>query len=364
MFLSIKKLEEKLLSLSTSDDVVVADRNEKKEYKKILSPDEVKKEISIISRILINGYCGWPFHSKLTKWTVLMKLNKLFNIDNPMTAEDFFTHIGSVLNKIPDNHLEVQLLDKGVGRNKRKSANVGKNIAEEPYYKIKRQNDIAIIAMPRMDGECIKNPEKFLEQARFAIDGAAAVIIDLRGNGGGNSITSDRLAEYLYGATTWPALRIYGRGTKEWAIMKTFHGENFSLAKLTEDPWINFDYRGKKYPKFSGVKKPIYILTDSGTGSGSEMFLARMSHHPFAKRVGDNSKGCEVYGNQSICRMPYSGIILYAGTSYRELEVGNIELKGYAPDIRVPHGMDALDFILKTNIISRKILQMTERKTK
>jgi hypothetical protein len=42
----------------------------------------------------------------------------------------------------------------------------------------------------------------------------------------------------------------------------------------------------------------------------------------------------------------------------------NIELKGYAPDIRVPHGADALDFILKTNIISRKILQMTERKTK
>ena len=60
------------------------------------------------------------------------------------------------------------------------------------------------------------------------------------------------------------------------------------------------------------------------------------------KVVGDNTAGCEVYGYKSAALLPYTGIKVNVGNVYRTLEAGNIELKGYAPDIRVADGGDAL----------------------
>jgi C-terminal processing protease CtpA/Prc len=115
-----------------------------------------------------------------------------------------------------------------------------------------------------------------------------------------------------------------------------------SDVDLSKDPCLWITAKNTLYPEFRGVRKPIYILTDGRVASSGELFLTEMSHHPFAKRVGANTKGCEIYGYISRAVLPYSGIIVKVGNVYRELEAGNIELKGYAPDIRVPDGEDAL----------------------
>lgn len=343
MFWNIRKLEKKLLSQSTSDDIVVADSPDAVSGLQTLNPEQIKKEVSVLSRILINGYCGWPFHSKLLKLSVLLKLNKLFDINAPMSADNFFWTIGEIIKQIPDRHLKIGFTDKYVAHKKRKFINVGENIATGMDYKIEKSGDFAIIAAPAfgVKKEFVINPETFMNEAKQVISNSAAVIIDLLGNPGGNSRPGDRLAQYLYGSDTPSSIRTWCRGTQEGIALSSIH--HGDISSNGTDPWTLVDNSEKTYPEFSGIEKPIYILTDSLTGSGAEMFCTKMSNHPFAKRVGDNTKGCEVYGNQSRCILPNTGIIVYVGTDYRELEAGNIELKGYAPNIRVRDGMNALD---------------------
>ncbi|MDR1071245.1 MAG: hypothetical protein LBL21_01220 [Rickettsiales bacterium] len=351
MFWSIKNLESKLLSQSTEDDIVVVlDKQDAVESPQTLNPEQIKKEVSVLARILINGYCGWPFHSKLLKWSVLSKLNKMFDANVPMPVTDFFDRIGAILEKIPDNHLNIQSGRKWSNQNKKKIADVGKNIAGKSDYKIETRDGFAIIAVPSLGAKSgwMENPERFIDDAKSAVDNAHAAIIDLRGNSGGNSHPLDLLAEHLYGARTPWCENAYIRGTPEGAVFRGRGVDHFNKSydmsgvDLSKDPCLWITAENIPYPKFCGVTKPIYILTDGRVASSGELFLTLMSHHPFAKRVGANTRGCEIYGYISRAVLPYSGIIIKVGNVYRELEAGNIEMKGYAPDIRVPDGEDAL----------------------
>ena len=89
--------------------------------------------------------------------------------------------------------------------------------------------------------------------------------------------------------------------------------------------------------------KPIFILTDENTGSGAEMFLLRMVHHPMVRVIGDNTRGMEVFGNMVFAKLPHSDIFVAIGSKYRILEYDNFELHGYKPDIKGKNWQDALD---------------------
>jgi hypothetical protein len=342
MFWSIRNLEEKLLSQSTCNDIFIADKKRAANASQTLTPEQIKKETSVLSRILINGYCGWPFHSKLLKWSVLLKLNKLFDSAAPLSAKDFFNRIGAILGDIPDNHLCIYLgSEHHRCKKKRKFVNVGENIAKKADYKICKSGPFAIIAVPKLWDDWVKNPEKFIEKAKAAIEKSQSVIVDLRGNSGGRSWPLNLLARHLYGADTPISLKAYVRGTPEGAVLRQDSIMDLTAKNLRQDPCL-WMAAPKKYPRFAGIANPIYILTDGGTCSSAELFITCMLHHPHMKIVGDNTTGCEIYGWLSETILPNTGIIVNVGNVYHELEAGNIELKGYAPDIRVPDGLDAL----------------------
>jgi len=350
----VEELEEKLLSCSTSEDVVVLDDTVKIDGVKELSPEQIRKEVSVFARILVNGYCGWPFHSKPLKQRVLSKLDKLFDADTPMSVDDFFEKLGDSIVKVPDRHIKVKLGDRQIEREK-DFINVGDNVGKGADYKIENSGDFAIIAVTKSRPSW----DRFMEQAKTAIDNAKAVIIDLRGNGGGSSLQTSLLAEYLYGADTPGCTSVYLRGTPEGAILREGNGgfgtNDFDLSK---DPFLYWTSKDTPYPEFSGIKNPVYILTDRKVGSAAEMFITQMSRHPYLKIVGTNTAGCEIYGQCSRAVLPNTGIALQVGNKYRELEAGNIELKGYAPHIRVQEGSDALsvakaDFYKTRNLVKK-----------
>ncbi len=360
---SIKKLEEYLLKDSSLEDMHGKQHLPKKQNpKKTLTADEVRHDISVLARYLIRVYVGWPVHNSIVKRRVLTRLIKAYDSAEDMTAGEFFDLIKGVIEPIPDNHITIKFNGYCVHMTikTRTHKNVGKNIAGKFTVKgIMLDNNIAAIGFTGMHKtdefhEVIKAFQKNV------LPKSNALIIDLRGNGGGNSFYSDQFTDFLCGTRISSMKKTYVRTTPEARKILQETNPNASWANVPESEEIQLFSEGKvfKIDKNKAYMKPIFILIDECTGSAAEMFLLRMVHHPMVTVVGDNSRGMEVYGNISICGLPHSDIAVSVGTNYRILEYNNFELHGLKPDIKCKDGIDAKDIAIdKINhdIITKKI---------
>lgn len=111
--------------------------------------------------------------------------------------------------------------------------------------------------------------------------------------------------------------------------------------------------KGKGY-QFSferGFAKPVYILMDGECGSSCESTIQSFEWHPYVKRVGENTVGCLHFGNIGDFWLPESRVQVQMATQYNEYFDGRfLERIGIAPDIRVPSGTDALEYILRNQV--------------
>jgi len=378
---SLYQMQDMLLADSTPDDLRPLMNNGRvpQTPDRTMTAEQVRREISLAARTLVNGYCGWPFHEDSMKYQVMKILLNIYTKARDMTAGEFFNKLRPALEIIPDGHLSIELNDEKIrSKDKPKYKDVGKNIASrQDTLKLGKHKDIAVIAistlnmrsMAKMFGaeqkfgedwrkeiEDYKNWNELLEiwekMFREIIDGSSALIIDLRGNGGGTSTPTDRLADYLYGSETQSLLKSYIRATPEGKILQKSKGWNVD-KKEEKDPAIRNDNTNNPQPAFDpgkGYAKPIYILTDIGVGSSAEMFIARLyKKHPHVKLVGDNTGGMEVFGDMSKpIVLPHSKIDISVGQIYRMMEpYGFEELKGFPPDIRCEEGQDAFDIAIQ-----------------
>lgn len=365
---TIKKLEDKLLSDSKSDDINPISGNYSPEQhpNKILSIKQIKHDISVIARIFINGYCGWPFHSTLVKYNILNALSKIYDNTSEISVEHFFDLLKPIISKIPDNHISLRFgPDAARTKMSHKNKNVRKNIASySEKVKLEIRDDMVILGIRTLlnlsdeHSKKIKNLENILPKSK-------CLIVDLRGNGGGDSQPVGWLADYLYGAPTrGPLLKTFIRTTIEAKKLQSIsQNSGWNTSYQTKDPIIWKDYTNIPHQKFAsknpGYTKPIYILTDGHTGSSAEIFILLMMKHPYVKYIGDNSEGSNVFGEIVHALIPNSNIIFCVGNVYRELEIKNFELQGYTPNIKCDDDQDALNIAVldyNTKINSNHLL--------
>ena len=57
--MSLKQLERKLLKDSGTDDIVEK-KGVPQDENKILTPEDIQHDVSVLARMLINVYVGWP----------------------------------------------------------------------------------------------------------------------------------------------------------------------------------------------------------------------------------------------------------------------------------------------------------------
>ena len=346
--LSIKEMEDFLLQDSAVEDIKTFDRKNpvKADFQQIMTANEVRHEISVLARIIIRGYVGWPVHNDIVKRKVLVYLTKLYKSAHDMRVGQFADAIYKIPSYIPDNHLRIA---NGHRPTKRKMLNVGKNIAgDKTFYATMREDGVAIIAYSTMASteQDKEMQEKFV---RDYLDKSSALIIDIRGNGGGNNENSDNLATYLCGTHVDNAKQKFVRTTPEAKKIQQEYKPRAEWANIPESEKMVLFEKGKdfKINKQKAYMKPIYILTDWHTGSSAEMFLLRMLHHPMVTVIGDNSRGMEVYGHMAQTYLPISKLIIKTGMLYRILEYDNFELHGYKPDIKCKDGVNAFDVAIK-----------------
>ena len=343
---SISEMEQDLLAMSKTDDIVGCRPGLSVDVKKQITADQVKKDVSVLARLLINVYSGWPFHKEIVKRKVLKKLLSIYKNAHDITRVELFNELKKVIEIIPDRHISLQFYKYRAKYDpKRKNKNVGKNLAGPNTMVTEvHPGNVAVVAFYKMYRD--DWVEKQFLAFKEALDKSSALIVDLRGNGGGNSRYSDKLAEYLYGGDIRSAKKTFVRNNPDAARFLPMarpdgawwdkvQGDTDPLS-CGEEPLVSFNAE-------KGYNKPIYVLTDGRTGSSSEMFLLRMIHHPRVKVVGDNSAGMEVYGNVGWADLPSSNIIVGLGLNYRELEFDNFESNGYKPDIPCKDGQDAFE---------------------
>ena len=151
------------------------------------------------------------------------------------------------------------------------------------------------------------------DAALDALMDAPGIILDLRGNGGGSTFISDRIA---------------GR-----FLDRPFtYGRDEFRARLPQRGWRDhFDYRvTPRGPTYTGL---LVLLIDEYNFSTVEQFIVALADSGRATTVGRPTAGGS--GNPLTFRLPGGGMVRFSAAAFRRNNGARIEGAGIAPDVRV-----------------------------
>ena len=145
------------------------------------------------------------------------------------------------------------------------------------------------------------------------INGTDALIIDLRGNGGGNPAMVALICSYLFGPEPVHLNDLYWR-----------EGDR------TDQFWTRKEIAGKRY-----LNKDVYVLTSKRTFSGAEEFTYNLKNLKRATIIGETTGGGAHPGG--MFRMSqHFGAFIPTGRAINPITKTNWEGTGVTPDVAVP----------------------------
>ena len=197
-----------------------------------------------------------------------------------------------------------------------------------------------------------------------AYKGEPVIVLDVRGNGGGNedwpirwirgltgkraeavfitaelnskTSTAGRANTFAYMLDLYPDTASYQQGAERFA----------RLAASYEDETVQASWLGPRYPQLPLIPNDttLIIVTNSLVASSGEGMVMRASQAENVLLVGENTMGCLTLGNAGIFQLPNSRLKVHLPTNfgvYTDLEFR--EGKGLAPDLWVP-AADAVNY--------------------
>ncbi len=240
--------------------------------------------------------------------------------------------------------------------------------------------DILVVSIPNLGGkndyESWKDFIETFDKAYFENRDKwenGRIILDVRGNRGGEDKPIDHVAKRLYGnlVNTYKRCEI-----KDTALSNHFlhqHGaykpQNYEKDGLTADNLVErhhfsgqtktlFDETNIYYPfnEKDGFHGRTDILIDRDVGSSAESAYSSFYHHPNVRYVGENTAGMQQY-TQGTFAAPWGGSMRIAVTklTYWDREGENIEVKGHTPDVNC-RGQDAFAAVMAMDRDSGRIM--------
>ncbi len=233
-------------------------------------------------------------------------------------------------------------------------------------WKIFEQDRIGGIPVLRVrsfgDGYA-KSLERWLETADD-LKGEPCVIVDVRGNGGGNErwpiewirrLTGERAESVFIFSELYSRTTIAGRANAFARWRQQSPGNDYLRQKAEEhsDLLKRFEPGGDQ-PFWSGPRFPdnptipnqttIIVITNGLVASAGEGFVMRVSQAENVVVVGENTMGALTFGNISLHQLPNSGLEVWMPINFGLFpDLVFREEKGLAPDYWVP-AAEALDF--------------------
>ena len=205
------------------------------------------------------------------------------------------------------------------------------------------------------------------------INKTKALIIDIRGNGGGDSAYwSNNLVPMLinhdYACSAYDTFRggsfceqflkeRLGEGYKELSpISDIIHLKNIPPEIKTDFKYYTKDHM-MAFPKDSiNYKGKIYLLVDNGVFSSAEMFAVFCKGSKFATIVGTRTGGDGIGFDPAVCALPNSGFIISFPQMMGLTADGTCNFEyGTKPDISVP---TAVNPDLSKDVAVQKIIAL------
>lgn len=340
-----------------------------------LTHSEIIYDINVLYHMLHRGYIGYPRLADEVRNQVNSKLVQLSK-KTQIARADFHQKITDILSMIVDNHLEVEPLAK-----KERLPNL-KNIASTcacgwkvVSEQINKQPVLAIGASS-FSNKNSSNWDDLAYKISLHKDEYSAIIIDLRGNAGGDIDNAFNIIVPMCGNNpTSPFGDIIKKVSKEALILdyhdlknKRLEGvydenslvvqENELLANIFDDYSEDIDEVPESFEDCIPLEfyewhetvfnKPVYILQDSKTGSASEMLIQICQENLNVTTVGQNTAGCVHYVTARKMTLPHSRVVIKIPTVYNSYKDGRfIENVGISPDIKIAEEEDALAVALK-----------------
>ena len=166
------------------------------------------------------------------------------------------------------------------------------------------------------------------------INGTDSLIIDLRGNGGGNPAMVALICSYLFGPEPVHLNDLYWR-----------EGDR------TDQFWTKKEVAGKRY-----LNKDVYVLTSKRTFSGAEEFTYNLKNLKRATIIGETTGGGAHPGG--MFRMsPHFGVFVPTGRAINPITKTNWEGTGVTPDIAVP--ADQALLVARVTALKKSLTSLT-----
>ena len=339
-----------------------------------LTAQQVMADSKLLAYTVVTGYGG---KGHVPAVPFLSAIDKLDKIRQPMTPDQLRDRVDETLLDIPDNHLKASLDRKTSAKRAAviKKGEIGKNFISDPEkvwevrIEKKGQSQILLIAIKRFPSH--KDPVwfGFIEAVQSELKGSDIIVLDMRGNGGGDDTKGYDLATLLLGHQTVSPVQTEYYNQAPEAFVLAANGYRLTKLRLAADnePAPNYldDLIREQDQKFNlardgklpierietnignhslakdpAYKKPIYILMDGACASSCESSIYALETHPAVKKVGQSTGGYLHFGNIGQLVLPNSHVIVQIPTKADEyFDHRFVERVGIQPDIAVPVGV-------------------------
>jgi len=345
---------------------------------------QLQEDLILLRYALTHGYAGrdhiapGAFQAALSSIAALGE-----SVGAALPTSELLERLTDILWPLPDSHLLVGVAGKrDLGTARRLSlikAGVGPNLCQrtdrpwEVGSVSVSGRDIPFIAFgafPYHESPVWKGfPEAYAKVLKAS---PPAIILDFRGNEGGDNTWGMRLAQELFGQDIPPAVK--ARHFSQTPATFALSANNWKLEILmarkkgrTPEAYAqkNLDYlltklsearRGRLPPErverwdqprpdlakmYQGL---VVLLADRQSGSSGESLIPVLRPLPRMSFVGENTWGAIEYGDVGGIWMHNSQIFVSMATDYWEHWDGRgHEKTGWEPDLRLASGQDALD---------------------
>ncbi len=214
------------------------------------------------------------------------------------------------------------------------------------YETYRTGNDIPVVVSRSFPSEDEKLPQFVADASDLANE--PIVIVDIRGNGGGNSSWGEQWLQNLTGVTPegpYIMLALWTETAVQGSInLNTFWGFGGDYLEPLRDELARLQQEGGGWvgpyiPEFSplpNAEQLVIVLIDKGVASSGESFIGYLNQLENVVFVGENTYGAGQFGEVTRFILPNSGLPVQFGIKlFFHPDLSNAEGIGYLPDVWV-----------------------------
>ena len=350
----------------TADDLILGLKDSVQGRAKVLS-SELAEDLAFLKTALSKAYAG-P--------NILPLVDEIAPAET--SSQVFCDRLAAVFEQVQDSHLRANLEFRTCGSRPRRGQ-VGANLAPPDRWLLKkmvhRGVSIDVLAIPSFWPKFDAKWNGFLDAVKALRLSARPFVIDLRGNSGGDDSMGFELARILLGMPAhvnlpspiqsrrflqtpeafavqsnhwaWSILRLQSLGESIPEYMKQRRSEILGWMERAKDGQFPVEYI-ERLPEQSIDQRSIfslkvYVLIDRACASACETTMQVLERLPKRILVGENTMGAVEFGEFGRIVLPHSRVAVSLSTMNVTFRDGRrIERRGYAPDLQVQPGGDAL----------------------